>query len=195
MSATGSLPASQALPLISQYESNNQNVLNTQGSTASGYYQIINGTWAQFAPQSGVDIGKYPTAMSAPPDVQAQVATTIYNQQGFTPWSSNTKLLAAVNAQGGNTSSTLTPTTATITGSPTGTASGGGSGSSGWFSPIWNYISRGVLLLVGFGLVFIALAALLWSSKATAIPRAIVGGGNAGSGQRAAKSSIPVIPE
>ena len=33
---------------ISYCESRNRNVLNTQGSTASGYFQITNGTWKDF---------------------------------------------------------------------------------------------------------------------------------------------------
>jgi hypothetical protein len=94
--------ASKVLPLISQYESGNRNVLNASGpggtpaSTASGYYQITNGTWQDFAPKAGVSLKQYPTAMSAPQDVQQKVAALLYNQRGIEPWSSDTRLLAAL---------------------------------------------------------------------------------------------------
>jgi hypothetical protein len=101
---TGSGSASSTLSLISQYESGNRNVPNASGpggtpaSTASGYYQILNGTWRQFAPQAGVDLSQYPTAMSAPFDVQTRVASLIYSQQGLAPWASDSRLMAAVAA-------------------------------------------------------------------------------------------------
>lgn len=171
-----SLTAEQALPLISQYESGNKNILNTQGSTASGYFQIINGTWQQFAPQAGVSLLQYPTAMSAPQDVQTAVATTIYNRQGFQPWASNAALMAAVGNQQGDTTVTDLPDTAPIAvgGSTNAGAAGNSTGGSSLFSSIWNYISRGVLLFAGFMLVFIALAALFWQSKGAAVSRSAI---------------------
>lgn len=89
------------LPTIAHYESGDRNINNipTPGqphSSASGHYQIIDGTWRQFAPQVGVDVKQYPTALSAPKDVQTAVATEIYNQQGLAPWSSNAPLMQAV---------------------------------------------------------------------------------------------------
>jgi hypothetical protein len=94
--------SSSILPLISQYESSNRNVLNASGpggtpaSTASGYYQITNGTWRDIAPQAGVSLAQYPTAMSAPQDVQTKVASLLYQQRGIAPWASDTRLLAAI---------------------------------------------------------------------------------------------------
>jgi hypothetical protein len=67
---------------IERVESGGQNIVTRiqppgGGNTASGYYQIINSTWQQYARQAGVDTNLYPTAMSAPKDVQTQVASQI----------------------------------------------------------------------------------------------------------------------
>lgn len=174
------LTAAQALPLISQYESGNQNVPNAAGkSTASGYYQIINGTWQQFATQAGVDLSQYPTALSAPQSVQTQVATAIYNQQGLAPWATNAPLMTAVNTAGAGSIGGLaggtslgdimqlgTPAGAQqgFTASPNGIVTNATAG-GGLINSIWEIASRSVLLLSGFALVFIAVIALLWQSK------------------------------
>lgn len=160
MSGSSTLTAAQALPLIEQYESGGQNVLTAiqppgGGNTASGLYQIINGTWQQYAPQAGVSLSQYPTAMSAPADVQTQVATVLYNQQGFGPWSSNTALLNAVAAQGGTT--TL-PETTTTAAAPV-------SGSTSFSSGIWEDAERALVILIGLVIVAIALVALLSQAK------------------------------
>jgi hypothetical protein len=170
-----SLTAAQALPIISQYESSNSNVPNQMGpngtplSTASGYYQIINGTWQQFAPQVGVDLNQYPTAMSAPQSVQAQVAGAIYNAQGFNPWSSNTQLMNAVANYG-------TPSNATGVTTPMSGSSGTGSttantvpsnynAGTGWASVLLEMLTRGGVVIVGFGLLMVGLIFLLIQSK------------------------------
>src|SRR4029077_19882364 len=50
---------------------------------AGGYFQIIDPTWQTYAPKAGVDLKKYPNAMSAPREIQAQVASAIpFNQWG-----------------------------------------------------------------------------------------------------------------
>lgn len=46
-------------------------------SRSQGFFQIDTPTWQQFAAKAGVDISKYPNAMSAPRDVQQQVVATI----------------------------------------------------------------------------------------------------------------------
>lgn len=77
------------LAIIAQRESNNRNVRNYKygpGFTASGYFQITNPTWARWAKAAGIDLGKYPTAESAPYDVQRQVAAHGYQTEGFRPW-------------------------------------------------------------------------------------------------------------
>jgi len=58
----------------------------TGPSSAQGYYQITNSTWKTFAPAAGVDINKYPNAMSAPPEVQRQVARQIVTTSGVQHW-------------------------------------------------------------------------------------------------------------
>jgi hypothetical protein len=73
-------------------ESHGQNIPNYRydsGHTAQGYFQITNTTWRGYAGAAGVDTSQYPTAMSAPYDVQRQVAGQIYDTRGFTDWSSS----------------------------------------------------------------------------------------------------------
>jgi hypothetical protein len=170
-----SLTAAQALPIISQYESSNSNVPNQMGpngtplSTASGYYQIINGTWQQFAPQVGVDLNQYPTAMSAPQSVQTQVAGAIYNAQGFSPWSSNTNLMNAV-ANYGSPSDTTGVTNpmsgSTGTGSTTAnTVPSNYTAGTNWASVLLEMLTRGGVVIVGFGLLMVGLIFLLIQSK------------------------------
>lgn len=89
-----------ALDLISQHESGGRNIKQqvvppgggynpsvgrvTGPSTASGPWQITNSTWRKRAPREIVS--KYPTAISAPVEVQRQVAGKIYNETGFRDW-------------------------------------------------------------------------------------------------------------
>lgn len=70
----------QFLDVESQYESGGRNVPNYRydsGHTAGGYHQITNSTWRDFAPQAGVSLAAYPTAMSAPKNIQDAVAEKI----------------------------------------------------------------------------------------------------------------------
>lgn len=79
-----------ALAMIAGAESGGRNVLNYRFDprhTASGYFQITNSTWRQFARAAGVDLSRYPTAISAPFRAQSQVAATLYRARGFSPWS------------------------------------------------------------------------------------------------------------
>ena len=107
---------SNTLDLIERDESGGQNVLqsaysgtginpstgtHTLPSTASGYYQITDSTWRATAPAAGVDIAQYPTAMSAPKDVQRQVAQKLLDTQGVQPWAPyNPKLRADLASAG-----------------------------------------------------------------------------------------------
>src|SRR5215813_2806300 len=69
----------------------------TGPSTASGPWQITNTTWRGNAPAAGVDVNQYPSAMSAPVDVQRRVAAHIFNQRGFQDWAPyNASLRAAL---------------------------------------------------------------------------------------------------
>jgi hypothetical protein len=57
-------------------ESGGQNVTN-QAEGAEGFYQITGPTWQDFAPRAGVDLKQYPSALSAPYEVQSKVADAI----------------------------------------------------------------------------------------------------------------------
>lgn len=82
------------LSLIRRYETGGgtdpagANVYNYKYSSnpklysASGYYQITNTLWKEKAPAAGVDLGQYPTAISAPYEVQTSVAQSIVQQPG-----------------------------------------------------------------------------------------------------------------
>lgn len=77
------------LAIIAQRESGNRNIRNYKygpGFTASGYWQITNPTWARWAKAAGIDLSRYPTAESAPYDVQRQAAAHGYQKEGFRPW-------------------------------------------------------------------------------------------------------------
>lgn len=63
---------------IAGAESGHRNIpASDPSSTASGFFQINNPTWQQFAPLAGVNLSQFPTALSAPADVQTQVASVI----------------------------------------------------------------------------------------------------------------------
>jgi len=85
----------EVLAAIMQRESGGQNIRNRTGpggtpeSTASGYYQMIDPTWLEYAKLAGVDTAQYPTAMSAPREVQARVAGLLYDRQGQRPWAAS----------------------------------------------------------------------------------------------------------
>jgi hypothetical protein len=102
------------LTLISQYESSNRNIPNYRygpGYTAQGYYQITNTNWNKIAPILGIDTSMYPNAMSAPQDIQAQVAMYLLTQTpgGISNWSNyNPKLMAALSYAGMQTSGPVT---------------------------------------------------------------------------------------
>jgi len=84
---------STPMDMIANLESGNRNIpqgivdRNTaQGTPAGGYFQIIDPTWQRYAATAGVDLKQYPTAMSAPRDVQVKVASAIPVDQ----WGANT---------------------------------------------------------------------------------------------------------
>ena len=90
-----------ALDFISKYESDGNPTAQNPTSSASGLYQFINSTWRSYASKIGVDTSVYPTAKSAPADVQTAVAAEAFNTEGFAPWASNLKLMTAVQKAGG----------------------------------------------------------------------------------------------
>jgi hypothetical protein len=67
--------------IVSGVDKDSRGLTLAQGGNASeisqGHFQIQTATWRDFAKQAGVDVNQYPTAMSAPREVQAQVASVI----------------------------------------------------------------------------------------------------------------------
>jgi hypothetical protein len=90
------------LRALLQNESGGRNIpqsivdINTaKGTPAQGYFQIIDPTWRRYADAAGVDLREYPSAITAPYSVQAQVANVIPLNQ----WGSAT--IAKMRAAGG----------------------------------------------------------------------------------------------
>lgn len=80
--------ATDPLGIIEHFESAGRNVMNFINDarhTASGFFQITNSTWRQFAGQVA-GAGQYAAAILAPYSIQRAVAQAIYNAQGFGPW-------------------------------------------------------------------------------------------------------------
>jgi hypothetical protein len=89
------------LGLIAEFESANGAQLQNTASTASGDWQMVNATWQEALTAVGGNPSQYPTAISAPVSLQAQAAAYEFNTYGWATWSSNAKLMAAVQAAGG----------------------------------------------------------------------------------------------
>lgn len=108
-------------PYILKYESGGRNIYNSKYSinpnyyTASGYYQITNSTWRGVP--SSITQG-YPTAISAPFDVQTAAAENIWNRDPGAwlghpdlGYAGNSKIIAAYNqlASGNNPGGGIDP--------------------------------------------------------------------------------------
>lgn len=97
-------PQPAPLDLIEHHESGGQNVPNyryDKTHTAGGYWQITNSTWRAAAPKAGVDIAKYPDALSSPREVQKAVAEKLFAEHGYAPWAPfNPALAKAVGWRG-----------------------------------------------------------------------------------------------
>lgn len=108
------------LDTIAHYESGGrnirQNVVPPEGgynpsvgrvtgpSSAQGPWQITNSTWRKRAPRAGIDTKQYPTAMSAPVEVQRQVAAKMFSETGYRDWAPyNSRLRAALRRGEGGT--------------------------------------------------------------------------------------------
>lgn len=115
--SSGPLTRDQTLDLIMKYESGgrniHQNIVPSGGgynpsvgrvtgpSSAQGFFQITNPTWRDGAGFAGVDLKQYPNAMSAPYDVQRQVAGALLDKRGVSPWAPyNANLRGALAGQG-----------------------------------------------------------------------------------------------
>jgi hypothetical protein len=85
---------SSMLDIIAQNESGNKNVFNYMHDkdpsyyTASGNWQITDTNWRAASAALGIDLAKYPSAISAPYNLQRQVALWMLRQQGSDPWDS-----------------------------------------------------------------------------------------------------------
>ena len=83
--------------LIAQYESDGgRNIPNFRfdpAHTAGGHFQITDTNWRIYAPLLGIDVNAYPNAMSAPEQLQGQVAGKMWAEQGFMPWTCCNKQL------------------------------------------------------------------------------------------------------
>jgi hypothetical protein len=83
----GGVPGSTGgrfMDALARIESGNKNIYSQTdrdvagpNSRSQGYFQINTPTWRDFAARAGVDLSKYPNAMSAPRDVQERVASVI----------------------------------------------------------------------------------------------------------------------
>ena len=78
--------ASGVLVDIMKCESNNRNVRNTQGTSASGYYQITKGTWRAYGGREYA-----PEAIKASKAEQTVVAKRILAKRGTQPWNASKK--------------------------------------------------------------------------------------------------------
>jgi hypothetical protein len=67
--------------------------------TASGYFQIVNSTWRRHAAEVGVDLNQYPTAISAPYNVQRMVAGHLLDTEGIGPWANYNPAIRPLLAQ------------------------------------------------------------------------------------------------
>lgn len=90
--------------IAAKESSGNPTVINpasTSSGHAAGLYQITSGTWHDFAPTAGVSLAQYPTADTAPVNVQTAVASNI----PLSRWAPGT--VAAVQQQYGAVNTSL----------------------------------------------------------------------------------------
>jgi Transglycosylase-like domain len=73
--------------LVKHFESNGGNYTAVNpNSGAGGAYQFVPSTWRQYGSQLGVDTSAYPTAQSAPPEVQDAVFQQAVAKRGLGDW-------------------------------------------------------------------------------------------------------------
>lgn len=73
----------------------------TGPSSAQGYFQMITPTWRSAAQLAGIDTSQYPTAMTAPYELQRKAAAALYAKEGFAPWAPYNAALRAHIAKNG----------------------------------------------------------------------------------------------
>ena len=77
------------LNLVTQDESGDRNIPNYRYDahhTAGGHWQITDTNWRHFAPMVDIDLSKWPNALSAPEQLQGQVAGIMRAKLGCLPW-------------------------------------------------------------------------------------------------------------
>jgi hypothetical protein len=77
------------LDLVAQDESGHRNIPNYRYDvqhTAAGHWQITDTNWRIFAPLVDIDLAKWPNALSAPEQLQGQVAGIMRARLGCLPW-------------------------------------------------------------------------------------------------------------
>lgn len=77
------------LHIVAQDESGHRNQPNyfyDAQHTAGGHYQITDTNWRYYAPLVDVNIRKWPNALSAPEQIQGQVAGIMKAKLGCLPW-------------------------------------------------------------------------------------------------------------
>ena len=75
-------------PKALNYVARSDPSMRAKGATASGLYGFTDTTWKDGLQMIGGDAGKYPTAQSAPEEVQKQVFQAVYKARGTAPWDS-----------------------------------------------------------------------------------------------------------
>lgn len=102
--ATGGI---NPLPLIAQAESggNPTAVNGSLGSSATGLYQMVSGTWATALQDCGCGTtGQYPQAADAPASLQTAAAAALIQNNGLSDWTCSgcdAPFTAEVQADGG----------------------------------------------------------------------------------------------
>lgn len=86
MSETLSQTFSSLQQLVQHFESGGNYAAVNPTSSASGAYQFTTPTWQQYAGQIGVNLNQWPTAASAPPQVQDEVFGQAVSSSGLSDW-------------------------------------------------------------------------------------------------------------
>lgn len=171
---TGGYTWPQISPYIASLESSGNptayNFTQDAGAygPASGLYGIAAGTWADFAPQAGIDLGQFPEAYTASPQDQNNVAQLIFNARGLQPWSTAQQAVAnAASGAGADIAGSLAMGDNPYQSVPAGSAAGApGAGSSqspffgGLFDTLGSFFGRamfvalGAIMLLGSFMIF-----------------------------------------
>ena len=75
--------------LVARDESDDRNIPNFRFDsrhTSGGHFQISDTNWRAEAPVLGIDLNVYPNALSAPEQLQGQVAGRMWAKYRYMPW-------------------------------------------------------------------------------------------------------------